>query len=126
MTYYPRISFEDVRKGDVLRYYSHGFSHQATAEQQISPDTWDTAGGDTIMYQGGTRVFFLVSREPTPDTLEPKNIGSVVEDADGLRYVRTASDVSIYRWVFGGGSYEWADLQQPIKILHEGWVDNTV
>lgn len=126
---YPTIKFEDVRKGDVLRWYDGGISHQATADQQISPHTWDTADGYTIWFRNETRKpIYVVKRGPVPDTIEPEGIGAVVVDADGDTMVRVpptyggSKDV----WYYSEETTQlsWSDLTQPVEIKSPGWVDN--
>ena len=126
---YPTIKFEDVRKGDVLRWYDGGISHQATADQQISPHTWDTADGYTIWFRNETRKpIYAVKRGPVPDTIEPEGIGAVVVDAEGDTLVRVPplndGDTRVWFYADESNCLRWSYLAQPIEIKSPGWVDN--
>lgn len=125
---YPTIKFEDVRKGDVLRWYFGGMSHQGTADQQLSPHTWDTADGYIIWNRyDSQKVVYAVKRGPVPDTIEPKGIGAFVVDAEGDTAVRVHRRDSATKsvWAVSNGYFcTWEDLTQPIEIKSPGWVDS--
>lgn len=126
---YPTIKFEDIRKGDVLRWYRGGISHQATADQQLSLHTWDTADGYIIWDRfDSQKVVYVVKRGPVPDTIEPEGIGAVVVDAEGDTLVRVppSEDEDRRVWFYADESrcLRWSILSQPIEIKSPGWVDS--
>lgn len=124
---YPEILFTDIRKGDTIREVVNGGSmtRQGVVDQQIARNTWDTPDGYTVAYDDHRRTFLLIDRPKEPDTPEPKNIGAVVEVAEGHMMVRvkTASARDTYVWYMSssGVHLAWSELSQPVTVKNEGW-----
>lgn len=57
-----------------------------------------------------------------PPSVEPMNLGAVVEDCEGRRFVRVGYDMpeGIAWYLTGNGMRHWKNVRQPITVLADG------
>jgi hypothetical protein len=107
------IDPEDAEQVDRLRSL---YVDEAVKRGAMRPQF---AGADELRRESFAAALREFANPTPPKPEEPTGLGAVVEDTNGVPWVRVSDGTHRWRSSFTGGEYRWSDFE-PVRVLSEG------